>query len=71
MLGVAVINSAAGFWAIVMGREAQTGGGELRLVMDGTATRRIFKVTGADKRFRIFDSVPDAILAPDPPAPPL
>jgi anti-anti-sigma factor len=53
---------SSGIAALVMGaKQVEAGGGELRLVLDGTAVQRIFKLTGVDRRFRIFASVPDAL----------
>jgi anti-sigma B factor antagonist len=55
---------SSGMAALVhAGRAAQRSGGEVRLVMDDAATRRIFKVTGIDRRFRIFDSATEAATA--------
>jgi anti-sigma B factor antagonist len=55
---------SSGISALVMAyKAALADGGEVRLVMGSPAVRRVFKVTGADRVFRIFDSVPDAIAA--------
>jgi anti-sigma B factor antagonist len=45
---------------LIANKQAQTAGGELRLAMDGFASRRTFKVTGASQLFRIFDTVAEA-----------
>jgi anti-anti-sigma factor len=39
-------------------------GGELRVAVDHTQLRRIFKLTGVNKVLRIFHTVADAISAP-------
>ena len=44
---------------------AAAGGGEVRLVIRETALLRIFAVTGIDRMFPIFASLPEA-LAPGP-----
>lgn len=55
---------SSGMAALVQaGKAAQRSGGEVRLVMDDAAQRRIFKVTGIDRRFRIFDSATKATTA--------
>jgi anti-sigma B factor antagonist len=52
---------SSGIAALVMAaKQAEARGGELRLVLDRGAVRRIFKLTGVDRRFRIFGSVPAA-----------
>ena len=45
-------------------RQAQSAGGEIGLVMDGAAVRRIFKLTRVDRVFRVFDDLPAAVSAP-------
>ena len=47
-------------------KRARAGGGEIRLVMGGATLHRVFKVTGLDRVFRIFDSLADAIAAKPP-----
>ena len=47
-------------------RRAAAGGGEVRLVIRRTSLLRIFAVTGIDRMFPIFASLPEA-LAPGPP----
>lgn len=47
-------------------KRARAGGGEVRLVMGQPAVRRIFKVTGVDKLFPLFDSVADALNGQHP-----
>ena len=55
---------STGISALVMARkQARAAGGEVRLVLGSPAVRRVFKVTGVDQMFRIFDSLPDAVAA--------
>jgi STAS domain len=51
-------------------RHAESAGVEIRLVMDGGAVRRIFKLTSVDRVFRMFDDIPAAVSAPGGPAHP-
>lgn len=44
-------------------KRAQAAGGEIRLVMGAGTMRRVFKVTGLDRVFRIFDSLAEAVAA--------
>jgi anti-sigma B factor antagonist len=44
-------------------RRARAVGGEVRLVMDGAVTRRVSKVTGADRIFQIFSTIAAAASA--------
>jgi anti-sigma B factor antagonist len=55
---------STGISVLVMAmKRARANGGELRLVMGGPAVRRIFKVTGVDGVFRIFDTLREAAVA--------
>jgi anti-anti-sigma factor len=55
---------SSGISELVMAQKrARAGSGEVRLVMGASAVRRIFKVTGADSVFRIFEGMPDAVAA--------
>jgi anti-sigma B factor antagonist len=55
---------SSGIGALVRAyKRARERGGEVRLVMGSLAVRRVFKATGADQVFRIFDSVPAAVAA--------
>lgn len=55
---------STGISALVMARkQARAAGGEVRLVLGSPAVRRVFKVTGVDQMFRIFDSLPEAVAA--------
>jgi anti-sigma B factor antagonist len=55
---------SSGLSALIMAHQrARAAGGELRLVMGGPTPHRVFKVTGLDRVFRIFDSLPEAIAA--------
>jgi anti-sigma B factor antagonist len=47
-------------------KQAQAAGGEIRLVMTSPQVRRVFKVTGVDRIFRIFGSMPEAVAARSP-----
>ena len=47
------------------GKRAAAGGGEVRLVIREPSLLRIFAVTGIDRMFPIFASLPEA-LAPRP-----
>ena len=47
------------------GKRAAAGGGEVRLVIREASLLRIFAVTGIDRMFPIFASLPEA-LAPRP-----
>lgn len=59
-----VFCDSTGISVLVMAmKRAQAAGGELRLVMGGNAVRRIFKATGVDRVFRIFDTLPEAVAA--------
>lgn len=61
---------SSGLARLLMARTAaEAAGGEIRLVMDGTATRRVFKVTGADRYFRVFGDLPEAVSASPSTAP--
>jgi anti-sigma B factor antagonist len=55
---------STGISVLVMAmKRAQADGGELRLVIGGPAVRRIFKATGVDQVFRIFETLPEAAAA--------
>jgi anti-sigma B factor antagonist len=55
---------SSGISELVMAfKRARAGGGEVRLVMNKASVRRIFKVTGVDGIFRIFETVPQAAAA--------
>jgi anti-sigma B factor antagonist len=62
---------SSGISELVMAlRNARKQGGELRLVMGGSAVQRVFKMTGVDDLFRIFHGVSEALAAqPLPPLP--
>jgi anti-sigma B factor antagonist len=45
-------------------RQPRSAVGKLRLVMAGPAVRRVFKVTGVDRLFRFFGSLPQTVAAP-------
>jgi anti-sigma B factor antagonist len=47
-------------------KRARAGGGEIRLVTGGATLHRVFKVTGLDRVFLIFDSLAEAITARHP-----
>lgn len=49
-------------------RKAAKAGGEVRLALNGAGARRVFRVTGAERMFRIFDTVADAASV-DPASP--
>jgi anti-sigma B factor antagonist len=49
-------------------KRAQASGGELRLVLPRDQARRIFKMTGLDRFFRVFATLDEAALATQPPA---
>jgi anti-sigma B factor antagonist len=64
---------SSGLSVLVMAmKRAQADGGELRLVVRTPSVLRIFAVTGVNKVFRTFGSLPEAVtgyappLAPDP-----
>jgi anti-sigma B factor antagonist len=60
---------SSGINALVRAHQrARAAGGEVRLVMGKLTPRRVFKVTGLDRVFRIFDSLPEAIEAKPPAA---
>jgi len=42
-------------------KRAQADGGELRLVVRAPSVLRVFAVTGVDKVFRMFASLPEAV----------
>jgi anti-sigma B factor antagonist len=44
-------------------RQSDEAGGELRLVIGGSALRRILTVTGVDGLFRIYDTLGQALAA--------
>jgi len=61
---------SSGLGVLVMAASrAREAGGELRVVQGGPAVRRIFRVTGVDRMFRLFDSLSEALAAgiADPP----
>ena len=67
---------SSGISELVMAQKrARVAMGEVRLVMNGPAIRRIFKVTGVDGIFSIFESLGNAVAAgpasrtPDTPQP--
>jgi anti-sigma B factor antagonist len=55
---------SSGISVLVMAQKrAREAMGEVRLVMSGSAVRRIFKVTGVDGIFRTFGSLASAVAA--------
>jgi len=58
-----VFCDSTGLQALVIAHRSRAGG-ELRVAVDHTHLRRIFKVTGVNKVLRVFDTVADAISAP-------
>jgi anti-sigma B factor antagonist len=53
---------SSGLSALVMAmKRAQADGGELRVVVRAPSVLRVFAVTGVDKVFRIFGSLPEAV----------
>lgn len=62
---------SSGVAALITGlKHARAAGGDLRLVIGADAIRRIFKLTGADRILKCYDSLPAALaaaLAGDPP----
>jgi anti-sigma B factor antagonist len=66
-----VFCDSTGISALVQARDqAETGGGEVRLVITSASVLRIFAVIGADQLFPIFTSLPAALADKTrPPAP--
>jgi anti-sigma B factor antagonist len=55
---------SSGISELVMAQKrARAAAGEVRLVMNDSVVRRIFKVTGVDGIFRIFESLETAVTA--------
>jgi len=51
-------------------RRARAEGNELRMVVTGAAVHRILALTAADRLFRVYDSLQEALAAPRPQARP-
>ncbi len=61
-LGDTEFCDSSGLSVLVMAmKRAQANGGELRLVVRAPSVLRVFAVTGVDKVFRIFGSLPEAV----------
>jgi anti-sigma B factor antagonist len=58
---------SSGLSVLVMAmKRAQADGGEFRLVVRAPSVLRIFAVTGVDKVFRTFGSLPEAVAGQPP-----
>jgi anti-sigma B factor antagonist len=61
-LGDTEFCDSSGLSALVMAmKRAHADGGELRVVARAPSVLRVFAVTGVDKVFRIFSSLPEAV----------
>ncbi|HTA04682.1 MAG TPA: STAS domain-containing protein [Streptosporangiaceae bacterium] len=61
-LGDTEFCDSSGLSVLVMAmKRAQADGGELRLVVRAPSVLRVFAVTGVDKVFRMFASLPEAV----------
>jgi anti-anti-sigma factor len=66
-MSATVFCDSSGIAALVVGmKRSRACGGEVRLVLEEPAVRRVFKVTGADRIFRIFGDVAEAVAARPP-----